>query len=345
MVAVTPGCDHHHQAHEPDPPNSPTGKKKREAGAAAETATAAAAGGGGRAPQRRRSSLGGGGGEGGASLQQRRRSESGAGAEEPPEKEEQQQHDGDHDDAGKLQQQQGAAPPERRRSSAGGGGDAATTSSADDEEDEVEDEEEEEEIEERADDRPQRVDDGLFIGAWAAERDLAALRRRGITHVLQAADGLFPTHPLDLSYKILRIADEEDEDIVAHFAEAFAFIDAARVGGGGGGEGGKGEGQPPPQAPSTLEAAAARALNGGSQGAALVVCAAGVSRSASVCLGWLMRSRGWPYDRALAGLRDVRPWVAPNKGFEAQLRRFEALGADPARWRGWAVEKGEALAG
>lgn len=179
-------------------------------------------------------------------------------------------------------------------SAGGGGGDGkAEEHQGDDYE-----AEEEEDVEERADDRPQRVDDGLFIGACDAALDLPALQSRNITHVLHAADGLPPpAHPLTLQYLVLRIADREDEDVVARLPEAFAFIDAARSSG----------------------------------GAALVVCAAGVSRSASVCLAYVMRTRGWSFDRALAALRDVRPWVAPNAGFEAQLRRFGASGCDAAR--------------
>jgi hypothetical protein len=323
LNAAPPRRGDHQQAQEPDdPPNSPTARRKREAAAAAATAgattsAAAAAAGDGRAPQRRRSSLGGGGG---------------LADEEGLAQHQQQKHGGD-DDGGEHHQ----AVRERRRSSAGGGGsdDDENPSGNDEEEEqplEEEEEEELEEIEEAVDDQPQRADDGLFIGPWACERDLAALKRRGITHVLQVADGLFPTHPLELNYCVIRVVDEEDEDIVAHFPQAFAFIESAQRR-----SRAQADGRLQEKDPSSLQAAAARAFGGG--GGALVVCAAGVSRSASVCLGWLMRTRGWSFERALAALRDVRPWVCPNRSFEAQLRRFEALGADPARWRGWEVEK------
>ena len=53
----------------------------------------------------------------------------------------------------------------------------------------------------------------------------------------------------------------------------------------------------------------------------------------------LMRRRLWGDERALACVRGVRPFVQPNAGFGRQLRRFEALGADASRWRGWAAEQ------
>lgn len=62
-------------------------------------------------------------------------------------------------------------------------------------------------------------------------------------------------------------------------------------------------------------------------------CGAGVSRSATVVLGYLMAREGLTFDAGLARLRAVRPAAAPNAGFAAQLREFERLGGDAARWR------------
>jgi len=94
-----------------------------------------------------------------------------------------------------------------------------------------------------------------------------------------------------------------------------------------------------------------------------VHCVAGVSRSATVCLGYLMSHEQLRYpeawrilqrarfatpacwalsctvhehgatgSRLTADLHECRPWVNPNEGFQAQLREFERLGADPTRW-------------
>ena len=56
----------------------------------------------------------------------------------------------------------------------------------------------------------------------------------------------------------------------------------------------------------------------------LVHCSAGISRSASVVIAYLIAAFGLDYDRALAHTRAIRPIVRPNSSFEKQLRAFEA---------------------
>jgi hypothetical protein len=41
------------------------------------------------------------------------------------------------------------------------------------------------------------------------------------------------------------------------------------------------------------------------------------------------------FDQSLTALRDVRPWVNPNEGFEAQLREYERIGLDASKWKSW----------
>lgn len=55
----------------------------------------------------------------------------------------------------------------------------------------------------------------------------------------------------------------------------------------------------------------------------LVHCHAGISRSVSVVLLYLMVYEGLSLDNALAKVRRVRPWAGPNAGFMATLRSIE----------------------
>lgn len=151
------------------------------------------------------------------------------------------------------------------------------------------------------DDSPMMVKPGLYIGSMLAERDKRKLRGTNITDILQVAEGLYPNHPLNFNYMNLQVQDCPAEDLVVHFPRCFSFIDAAI------------------------------ARNGN----VLVHCAGGVSRSATVVLGYLMARHGMSFEEALAHLRGVRPWVNPNSGFSAQLREFERLGLDVARWNSW----------
>ncbi len=57
------------------------------------------------------------------------------------------------------------------------------------------------------DDRPFEVEPGLFIGSFMAEQNKAGLKRAGITHVLQVADGLSPSHPNEFTYLSISVQD------------------------------------------------------------------------------------------------------------------------------------------
>lgn len=54
----------------------------------------------------------------------------------------------------------------------------------------------------------------------------------------------------------------------------------------------------------------------------LVHCAAGISRSPSLVIGYFMRARNWSYDQAYEHVKRARKRVAPNIGFESQLQQW-----------------------
>ncbi|XP_029295674.1 dual specificity protein phosphatase 18-like [Cottoperca gobio] len=58
-------------------------------------------------------------------------------------------------------------------------------------------------------------------------------------------------------------------------------------------------------------------------GCTLVHCNAGVSRSASLCIAYLMKHRGDTLLEAHSWVRTCRPVVRPNNGFWKQLIRYE----------------------
>ncbi|KAI8038949.1 dual specificity protein phosphatase 19 [Drosophila gunungcola] len=58
-----------------------------------------------------------------------------------------------------------------------------------------------------------------------------------------------------------------------------------------------------------------------SQGCVLVHCNAGVSRSASVVIGYLMQRRDMCYEDAYNLVKSWRPCIQPNAGFMQQLKR------------------------
>lgn len=62
------------------------------------------------------------------------------------------------------------------------------------------------------------------------------------------------------------------------------------------------------------------------QGTILVHCMAGVSRSASVIVAYLMKIESLSVKDALSSLREASSKVCPNKGFMEQLQMFEEMG-------------------
>ena len=64
---------------------------------------------------------------------------------------------------------------------------------------------------------------------------------------------------------------------------------------------------------------------GMSRGGVLVHCHAGVSRSATCVIAYLMQERDMGFDKAFAFASKKRPVIFPNMGFQKQLHEFEKL--------------------
>lgn len=142
------------------------------------------------------------------------------------------------------------------------------------------------------DDLPQRVLPGLYLGSIDAARNHAALRARGVTHVLTVARELSEEWAAEFTHLRVKVTDSttEDNDLLSHFDRCSAFIDDARRDG----------------------------------GTVLVHCVAGRSRSAAVCCAYLMHQAAAPLSvaQALHHVRECRPWAEPNSAFLAQLEQF-----------------------
>lgn len=71
----------------------------------------------------------------------------------------------------------------------------------------------------------------------------------------------------------------------------------------------------------------------------LVHCQAGISRSASVVIGYCMWKDKVSAEAATAAVQRARGCIWPNAGFKCQLREFEAMHCDASRWTGWSMQK------
>lgn len=139
-----------------------------------------------------------------------------------------------------------------------------------------------------------RVDAHVFISGWRRACDREFLRKNRITKIVRlappevsgsAGDSVPEEWISGVSYLVVPAEDHPDFDLRRFFVPCVRFIRAAI-------------------------AAGERVL---------VHCHAGVSRSATIVLLYLMLDRGHTLVEALLHLRRVRPQVQPNRGFLRHL--------------------------
>mmetsp|Transcript_23270 Transcript_23270/g.64992 ORF Transcript_23270/g.64992 Transcript_23270/m.64992 type:complete len:315 (-) Transcript_23270:49-993(-) len=133
----------------------------------------------------------------------------------------------------------------------------------------------------------------LWVGGWQAlDKDCAALRQKGVTHVvsvISADKRKLP--PFIKGHYYARVDDRDDagETLAAHFQSITDFIEVAREDG----------------------------------GAVFVHCGAGISRAPTVTAAYMVWKLHVPASTALNLIRRVRPCIRPNVGFAAQLKAWE----------------------
>ncbi|ELU13834.1 hypothetical protein CAPTEDRAFT_83446, partial [Capitella teleta] len=138
----------------------------------------------------------------------------------------------------------------------------------------------------------------LYLGNAFHAAQVVRLRELGITALLNVAASTpflrSPAHssaaPPAFHYKHLSIDDTSTSNISMWFPEAFAFIEETRR----------------------------------NQGVVLVHCHAGISRSATICIAYLMRHQCLTLDQAHDFLHTRRSRIAPNLNFMWQLLEYEA---------------------
>ncbi len=131
----------------------------------------------------------------------------------------------------------------------------------------------------------------LFLGNETASKDFDHLKENSITVVLDMAGLAYPYKKEQMPFfKCIDADDWHDYDISVHFEECFKFIDEHRKNGRG----------------------------------VLVHCIAGISRSSTVIIAYLMKTQNMDLKTAYQFVKKKRGCVAPNKGFIDQLKKFEA---------------------
>ena len=140
---------------------------------------------------------------------------------------------------------------------------------------------------------PETNTGGLYLGDLDAADDILLLKSLNITHVLTCtAETRTRSEYLSNSIKqqVLSLEDAEGQPLLGFFDSSNLFIDF-----------------------------------GLKEGNVLVHCIAGLSRSASVVIAYLMDSRGIRRDKALQMVKNKRPEICPKEWFLEELLAYEKV--------------------
>ena len=130
-----------------------------------------------------------------------------------------------------------------------------------------------------------KITEKLYLGNNQAAKNKELLKKYKITNILVVGFFLHEYFPEDFKYKTIEISDNENENLFDYFMPCFDFIDRSER--------------------------------------CFVHCRAGVSRSSSVVISYLMLSEKMTFENAKNFVKDKRSVIEPNKGFESQLKDFE----------------------
>jgi len=133
------------------------------------------------------------------------------------------------------------------------------------------------------------LEDFLYLGSVASAQEWAELERFQIRHIVCMVNMFELPFVGKVTYKTIQIDDIEIADIKQYFETINQFITSVKNAG----------------------------------GRVLVHCAAGVSRSASAVLAYLMNSQRMTYSQAKEYVMHRRPCICPNDGFERQLLEYD----------------------
>lgn len=128
----------------------------------------------------------------------------------------------------------------------------------------------------------------LLLSSQDAASDAETLRKFKVTHVLNVACGVENAFTEDFSYKTVHMMDLPETELASYLPQCFEFIDQARK----------------------------------QDGVVLLHCNAGVSRSASVAVAYLMAKEKIPFEDAFDRVKSARPSTRPNAGFLSQLKEY-----------------------
>ncbi|XP_077205800.1 dual specificity protein phosphatase 5 [Paroedura picta] len=130
----------------------------------------------------------------------------------------------------------------------------------------------------------------LYLGSAYHASKCEFLANLNITALLNVSRKSSESFTDQYCYKWIPVEDNHTADISSHFQEAIDFIDRIRRAG----------------------------------GKILVHCEAGISRSPTICMAYLMKMRKFRLEEAFDYIKQRRSLISPNFGFMGQLLQYES---------------------
>ncbi len=129
----------------------------------------------------------------------------------------------------------------------------------------------------------------LFLGNEEGALNKDTLLNLGFTHILCCTSSPRHYFPDSFTYKFIEIHDNQFVKIIFRFEEAYKFISSGIASGG-----------------------------------VYIHCAAGISRSATLVIAYLMREYRVTYPQAYNFVASKRGCINPNDGFKSQLHYYDS---------------------
>jgi len=129
----------------------------------------------------------------------------------------------------------------------------------------------------------------IFVGDVYAAHNQEELKRRNVTHIINAALAVIPPFPDKFKYLHVQLLDYPGENVMDHLQVTTKYIEEALAGG----------------------------------GRVFIHCLKGVSRSATIAAAFAIYSQQLTTQEAINMLRKQRSIVCPNHGFVLQLEWYE----------------------
>lgn len=132
---------------------------------------------------------------------------------------------------------------------------------------------------------------GLYLGSYHLGASmLEGLKLLGVNAILTVGGKMPPKFPKsEIEYMVVPMDDDPSVDISLHFNKCFDFIDNALS---------------------------------DPKGVVFIHCYAGISRSATMTIMYLMKSKKMSYIEATETVRQARYWIQPNSGFRNKLHNL-----------------------